>query len=71
MSYQPLRVAPGRFVGRGFATERAKNKLMSRPTMNVEGASIGWTSSVVLFKELGLSDKPALTVSDQEQHPVF
>ena len=38
MRYEPLRVAPGRFVGRGFATERAKNKASVR--------------GVVLFKEL-------------------
>lgn len=40
-SYTPLRVAPGRFVGRGFATEKAKRK-----------ASKG---SVLLFKELMVS----------------
>jgi hypothetical protein len=42
-SYEPLRVAPGRFVGRGFATERAKNKLSS------------WKRDAVLFKELRMS----------------
>ena len=46
MGYQPIKVAPGRFVGRGFATERARNKVLST------------ARDVVLFKELKVADGP-------------
>jgi len=53
-SYPPLRVAPGRFVGRGFATEKARVK-----------ASRG---DVLLFKELQMSPTPATQEPTQATH---
>ncbi len=45
MLYEPVKVAPGRFVGRGSATERAERRL--------RGAA---PPSIVLFKELRFDD---------------
>jgi hypothetical protein len=62
MTYPPTRVAPGRFVGRGFATERTKRRMYL-----IGGWGTPKRQGVTLFKEVVFPVAPPVTAHPLER----